>query len=439
MKSNALRNPIAVAKNCPSAARRTGGVRPHLASIVIGFSLLVLNFGSPRSGFSDMVTANTLETGRKIYVRLEMIVSTRSSHLNQPLTVRVVRDIGNDKRVLIPIGAEITGKIAKIIPPETTSDHARMMLKFSQLAIPHHSNIPITAHLTDIENAREKILPDGTVQGILEKDAAAGRVDNIFDKLGAAGDEMTKVSGKTLGKVDTAIEFPAGTDLVLTLDQPLVIDPPSPPTAAEQLTPALATTIQTMLGTAPQRVRSKSKKPGDPLNLIMIGTEEQIVAAFKQAGWNAAEKLGTKSAVGTVRAMASNNGLENAPVSQLYLFGRVEDLAFEKTLNTFLKRHHLRLWKTEVTTADGRPVWIGAATHDIGLDVHFKVVSHEIDPDLDVERGKVGADLMAGGLVASEQLVTRPDPLTEGNTATGGTWKSDGQLIVVEIKTSGAL
>jgi hypothetical protein len=242
-----------------------------------------------------------------------------------------------------------------------------------------------------------------------------------------------------LGKVDTAIEYPAGTDLALTLDQPLTVDSPSPPTTATQISPSLAAAVQNLLSSAPQRVQSKSKKPGDPLNLIIVGSLEQILAAFKQAGWSEAGKLGTKSAVGTVRAMASDNGYENAPVSQLYLFGRVEDLAFEKALNTFLKRHHLRLWRTLITTPNGRAIWIGAATHDIGLDVHLRVVSHEIDPDLDVERAKAGADLMAGGLVTAETLVSRPNPLTEGKTATGGTWKTDGQLLVVVLKTSSAM
>ncbi len=219
----------------------------------------------------------------------------------------------------------------------------------------------------------------------------------------------------------------------------LTVQSASPPTVPSEISPAIASSLQNMLSGAPQRVQSKSKKPGDPLNLIVIGSQEQILAAFKQAGWSEAGKLGTKSAVGTVRAMASDNGLENAPVSQLYLFGRVEDLAFEKTLNTFLKRHHLRLWRTLVTTPDGRPIWVGASTHDIGLDVHFRVVSHEIDPDLDAERNKVGADLMASGLVMSERLVARPNPLTEGKTATGGTWKTDGQLLVVVLKSSRAI
>ncbi len=407
-----------------------------LACTIPVFAYLLMGLCNPGIARADEGGPNTLEAGRKLYVRLEMIVSTRSSHLNQPISARVVRDIGNDKSVLIPIGAEVSGKLAKVIPPATPSDHAKLLLRYTQLSIPGHPKIAIKAHVIQVENAREEVLPDGTIQGILEKDAAAGRVDDIFSKLGSAGGEMTKASNKTFGKVDTAIEYPAGTDVILTLDEPLTIKPPSPPTSAQDLKPPVAAAVQTLLSGAPQRVESKSKKPGDPLNLIFVGTSAQILNAFKQAGWNEAQKLGTKSAVGTVRAMASDNGSKEAPVSQLYLYGRVEDLAFEKTLNTFLKRHHLRLWQTLLTTPSGRPIWIGAATHDIGLDVHVRVVSHMIDPNLDEERDKVGGDLMASGLVSCEQLVSRPNPLSEGKTATGGTWKTDGQLLVVEIKPS---
>ena len=63
-------------------------------------------------------------------------------------------------------------------------------------------------------------------------------------------------------------------------------------------------------------------------------------------------------------------------------FMATRNLAFEKMLNTFMKRHHLRLWRTAATTANGRDVWMGASTHDIGLDVHLGVISHAIDPDL---------------------------------------------------------
>jgi hypothetical protein len=62
-------------------------------------------------------------------------------------------------------------------------------------------------------------------------------------------------------------------------------------------------------------------------------------------------------------------------------------------------------------------------------------VSHAIDPDLDAERAKVGADLRVTGRVAAEELETRPDPLSQGLTATGGTWKTDGRLLVIDLAT----
>jgi len=427
----------------PQAVRFLSGVRTRYGScfacIIFGFTSWAVTLGVLGRGYSLADAPNPLASGTKLYVRLETAVSTKTSHLNQAVTARVVREVMSDQGVLVPIGSEVTGRIEKLIPASDPTDHARLLIHFTQLAIPRHPTLDLTAHLTEVENARETVLQDGTIQGILAKDAPVGRVDDLLDKLGSPGSAMQKVSGKTLGKADTSIDFPVGTDLVLTLDQPLAVDSTSSPAAATEISPALAQVVQKLLVDAPQRAQSKMKKPGDPLNLVIVGNAGQILDAFKQAGWSEAEKLNRKSMTGTVRAVASNQGYGQAPVSQLYLFGRAEDLAFEKMLNTFMKRHHLRLWRTTVTTADGREVWLGASTHDIGLDVHPGVVSHAIDPDLDAERGKVGADLMAGGLVAAEQLVARPNPLSEGKTATGGTWKTDGQLLVIELKTSGAM
>ena len=395
--------------------------------------------GVPGRGYLRADAASTVAGGTKLYVRLETTVSTTTSHLNQVVTARVVRQVTSDQGVVVPIGAQVTGKIQKLIPSSSPTEHARLRIQFTQLAIPAHSTLNLAAHLTEVENARETVLQDGTIQGVLEKDAPVGRIDVVLDKLGATGNEMEKVGGKPFGKADTSIDFPAGTDLDLTLDEPLAVDSTSPPAVATQISSPLADAIQKLLADAPTRCESKAKKPGDPLNLVVIGTSDQILNAFKQAGWTEPKKLGRASAVGTVRAVWDNSGYGEAPVSNLYLYAHIEDFAFEKMLNTFLKRHHLRLWQTPAKTADGRPIWLGASTHDIGLDVHLGVVSHAIDFNLDAERAKVGADLMAGGAVVAEQLVTRPNPLSEGKTATGGTWKTDGQLLVIELKASGAM
>ena len=60
---------------------------------------------------------------------------------------------------------------------------------------------------------------------------------------------------------------------------------------------------------------------------------------------------------------------DEAPVSSLYLFGRREDLAFEKPVGDSPKeRHHVRFWRTEKLD-EGQVVWIGSAAFDIGVEL----------------------------------------------------------------------
>ncbi len=384
----------------------------------------------------------TLSAGSLLYLRLESPVSTKSSHLKQAIVARVVRDVpssNGDGAVLIPDGATLRGTIVKLIPTSSPTDRAKLHLKFTQLELPGKSPIPISGHVTDVENCRETILPDGSIQGLLASELPVTMIEDALDKLKKTnpemGGEVQKAGEKSLGKGDTSIEYPAGTDFAFALDQPLTINGTFPPTASPQLTPTAADAITRVLKEAPQRAQGKDGKPGDPLNLVFVASQEQIRQAFEAAGWAEAEKLTGKSLFETVRAVMANKGYGSAPVSQLYLYGRAEDLAFQKMLNTFAKRHHLRIWKSPVQTSDGRDVWLGAATHDTGWDIRPGVVSHAIDPQIDQEREKVRADLIATGMVSNANRVTRPDPLSEGLTATGATWKTDGFLVGLELKS----
>lgn len=377
----------------------------------------------------------TLAAGTRLYVRLETAVGTKTSHLRDAVRARVVREVPGGQAVALPLGAVVQGRIEKLLPSSSPTDRARLLLRFNRLEVPGQSPIGLTGRVTEVENARESILPDGTIQGVLASELPISHLEGALAKLGKKSGDLDKMKDKTLGKSDISIDYPSGTDLVLVLEKPLAIGQASAPAVPDRLGEGISGSVERLLGVAPQRVSSKDGKPGDPLNLVVIANAEEIRRVFHEAGWIEAEKLTGKSLWETVRAVAGDQGYGSAPVSQLYLFGRAEDLAFEKSLNTFMKRHHLRLWRSPETTTDGREIWLGAATHDIGLDVRPGVISHAIDPDLDDERAKVGADLLVTGRVAYIQLVTRPNPLSEGMTATGGTWKTDGRLLAIELKT----
>jgi hypothetical protein len=382
----------------------------------------------------------SLPVGTKLYIRLETPVSTTSSHLNGPVTAHVVREVPASGGVAIPLGSLVSGEIAKLIPSSSPTQRARVLMRFDRLEIPGESLISFSAHVATVENARETVLPDGTIQGVLASELPISMIEKATAKLGqsgsATGVDVQKESAKLLGKSDTTIDYPVGTDVDLVLDQPLQLSQVFNSAISDRLSPDALATIQGLLSNAPQRVQGKDGKPGDPINLVIVGSQAEIQRAFQQAGWVEPERAAQQSIWRSTRAIIGEVAYGTAPVSDLYLFGRREDLAFAKMLNTVAKRHHLRLWRSDVRTAQGREVWLGASTHDFGYDVRPGVISHAIDPNLDDERAKVGADLAATKRVSAEQLVTRSNSLSTGLTATGAAWKTDGRLLAIVLEPS---
>ena len=381
----------------------------------------------------------SLPAGTRIYVRLETAVSTMSSHLHAPVEARVVREVAAAGGVAVPLGALVEGEIALLFPSSSPTQRARMILKFNRLVIAGEAPLAITAHVSEVENAREKVLPDGTIQGVLASELPISMIEKAATKLGksgATGVDVEKETAKYLGKSNTAIDYPDGTDLELTLDQPLQLSRIFPSAISNTLPREESAVIESLLASAPQRVEGKDGKPGDPINLVIVGSRQEIQQTFEKAGWLEPERASQQSIWQATRAILGDVGYDKAPVSDLYLYGRKEDLAFAKMLNTVAKRHHLRLWLADARTAGGREIWLGAATHDNGYDVRPGVISHAIDPNLDDERAKVGADLATTRLVAGEQLVTRPNPLSTGLTATGASWKTDGRVLAIELSPS---
>jgi hypothetical protein len=141
------------------------------------------------------------------------------------------------------------------------------------------------------------------------------------------------------------------------------------------------------------------KTPGDPLNLAIVGEGRQVIATFVRRGWDLTETLTWGNAWRT--AMSSVFGFEyrTSPVSELYLFDRPHDAAFQKARRDVDERNHLRLWRAPVD-CDGVPVWVGQISRDIGVKLSSKTfVTHKIDPVVDEARYYLTVDLVASGRV----------------------------------------
>ncbi|MCC6775422.1 MAG: LssY C-terminal domain-containing protein [Hyphomicrobiales bacterium] len=155
--------------------------------------------------------------------------------------------------------------------------------------------------------------------------------------------------------------------------------------------------------------------PGDPVNLALAGTLQQLRKAYAAAGWAEADRLGVASTWRMVRAFVMNTPYPTAPFSTLYLFGRGQDIGFQKAIDDSpRKRHHVRFWALSPDRVEAldtaafwhdapRPdedqfvLWVGAGTKDTGFSLTRLTfqVTHATDADTNAERDFIIAELEA--------------------------------------------
>jgi hypothetical protein len=180
--------------------------------------------------------------------------------------------------------------------------------------------------------------------------------------------------------------------------------------------------------------------PGDPLNIVLVGDEKQLVRALAASGWYPADPITLKSSLQIAADSVLRRPDDQAPVSNLYLFGRRQDLAFEQPVpGGPSHRHHVRFWKWD-QTYEGRPVWFGAATYDerVGLSYTTGQVTHHIGPDIDAERDRIVAELRKEGVAQAVEWRNDFHRQRQGRNGGGDPWHTDGRLAIVLLDDSGA-
>jgi hypothetical protein len=181
---------------------------------------------------------------------------------------------------------------------------------------------------------------------------------------------------------------------------------------------------------------AKGTKEGDPLNLVIIGTEEAIWPAFFRAGWDPTAQMTAGSAAKTGVFGIFGGAYRYAPISTLYVYGRGQDIALQKVRSNIHYRNHLRLWLAPVTFR-GLPVYIGQISRDIGSRLTTKsstLTTHRIDPDVDETRASLIQDLLFAQAIEAFAYAPGvwevPMEAPRGNL-TGDPWFSDGRRAVM--------
>jgi hypothetical protein len=181
----------------------------------------------------------------------------------------------------------------------------------------------------------------------------------------------------------------------------------------------------------PGRAYTSDGIPADPVNVALVGTTAEVMKIMLAAKWYPADRLSLESSVAIAVDAVFKRPDPDAPVSNLYLFGRKEDLAFEQAVGDNPRhRHHVRFWRTDKTDPDGRPVWVGSAVYDerVGLSRTTGQVTHVTAPDVDAERDYLFRCLEQTGDLSETYVVADFHKTRSGRNGGGDPWTTDGNL-----------
>lgn len=225
------------------------------------------------------------------------------------------------------------------------------------------------------------------------------------------------------------------------------------------LIPAVTRLVRTVF--KPQHIPLYSVTPdgfaSDPVNIGLVGTEQQMVSSMEKAGWYRADERTPKTMLRLVMSIIFRTPYERAPFSNLYLFGRRHDIGFEKPVTDDPShRHHVRFWAckygsnpefhghvrfwhklhNDKNMHDDTFLWVGCASLDTGIGIirHNFQLTHSIHANTDRERDLIVKDLQNAKQARKVNYMKSGEPYKIQNRVIGGHMRSDGGLTVVELK-----
>jgi len=202
-------------------------------------------------------------------------------------------------------------------------------------------------------------------------------------------------------------------------------------------------------GRIPRVTRAADGLFADPVNIILAGTIAELSSVFYAMGWHKADKLTFKNGLKMIRCFLLNRPYPEAPFSPLYLFGRKQDIGFQKVIgNSPRKRHHVRFWSANIdprkeisdiaywlkkhpADPSASYFWVGSGSEDIGFGLTKLTfqISHRTDKNIDKERDYILDSLRRCGCINSEHFI-------EAGELVAGKYISDGKIIWAEITSS---
>ena len=181
----------------------------------------------------------SLPTGTALKMKLETTLATFSSHAGDPFQARVTEAVVVDGKTVIPIGTTVQGRVTKTDEPRRVAGKPTIALFPETLVMPNGDRIMLNATLVDTSRRRGTDVDNegqfkgaghdgkdvteigmGTGAGMLIGGLAGGGNGVLIGGAIGAGATVTHWLAK-----HRSATLPAGTELVMELNRPMVMNP----------------------------------------------------------------------------------------------------------------------------------------------------------------------------------------------------------------------
>ena len=393
------------------------------------------------------ITWREAPSGSVLHVRLTSAVGSYASRAGSPIEAVLIAPVKVDGGIVLPSGCVLSGSVRSVrrVGLGLIHESASLALVFDSISLPGGSSRHIATQLASVDNAREEVMPTGDIREVRATGSWGNRAAHYLQSIMLLDVHAQLMAWAVKSIViqipEPEIYLPSGTELTLVLSHAVrSYSTPDSDEDARTFTADERASLAPVISDLPSRAftpatkKSDTGKPADLVNLLFIGSREQIAAGFTAAGWTEARPTSFRAVMSeSMAAMFNRNDNHNGPMSAMRVNNAAPDMSWQKGFNDVSKRHHIRLWKLDQTW-DGQELWAGAGTRDVEWGyLRGAVATHRVEEYVDHERDKVAYDIAFASCADVLDWVDRPDDLRMTRNATGDRMETDGQMAVVQM------
>jgi hypothetical protein len=398
-----------------------------------------------------------IPAGETLWIRLTAPMTTYTAKPGDPVHAVLTEDLVCDDEVVLPMGAPIEGVVhsRRKVGLGFIHETAALEIEFTRATARPGISLDLVARVEDVENAREKVR-NGVILGIRSTATVQGTANSRLKHLPTWNpySDLILITYDTTFPIfpEPEIYYPAGTDVRLQTTKEIALPPGMAAAGLPSLSPNQPESdppesdqpdddsLRQLVAQMPTRATNTRHVKADLVNMAFLGSETQVKSAFLHLGWNGADSHGPGAWAKNFYALLNNSGYARQPMMKFLLDGKPEDMKWQRNLNSYGHRDHLRLWQWTGKGAPGlvaaKPVWAGSCTHDESAAFNFRHFRfmHHVAPHIDDERSTVLRALTFAGCVKSVSYVPRPVPITSLRSTMGEVMLTDGAVAVVTLQ-----